>query len=69
MIFYTGSTLNKEEMGFLDSLQKESEHLELPSWWQMGDTLRFAHTVKFDPAKTKLVVVFKTVNNRVFRVR
>lgn len=56
MIFYTGSVFNKDELAFIEKFEADHEELSLPAWWRTGDTLRFAHTVKFDLEKTKVLI-------------
>lgn len=70
MVFYTGSVLNKDEMKFMSDIEHDKGTgmegpLELPEWWRPGDTLRFAHTVKFDLAKTKMVCFCYIAHQRV----
>lgn len=55
MIFYTGTALNKDEMAFFEKYDHELQSWSLPVWWRQGDTLRFAHAVKFDIDKTRKV--------------
>ena len=68
MIFYTGSTLNKDELSFFERFEKDQDSLDLPCWWRHGDTLRFAHTIKFDVEKTKLVTSSDRAHQRVSRL-
>ncbi len=43
-------------MAILQKFETDKASLKLPLWWRPGDTLRFAHTVKFDYDKTKLLI-------------
>ena len=56
MIFYTDKVpLSGAEMAFFEKISKDQAFPVLPQWWRSGDTLRFAHTVKLDVEKTKIV--------------
>lgn len=56
MIFYTDKVpLSGPEMAFFEKIAKDPSFPVLPKWWRTGDTLRFAHTVKLDIEKTKIV--------------
>lgn len=56
MIFYTNAVaMSGQEMSLMKKLEDEKGSFNLPLWWNTGDTLRFAHTVKLDLEKTKIV--------------
>lgn len=55
-IFYSDKVpMTGSELAFFKKVEEDSTFPNLPKWWRSGDTLRFAHTVKFDMNKTKQV--------------
>ena len=57
MIFYADKVAcTGQEMALLQKIEAEKTTLGLPKWWRVGDTLRFAHTVKYDFEKIKLLI-------------
>jgi len=65
MIFYTDKVpLSGPEMAFFEKISKDASFPKLPKWWRTGDTLRFAHTVKLDLEKTKIVAKLLTLVDR-----
>ena len=57
MVFYADKvSCTGQEMALLQKIEAEKTTLGLPIWWRVGDTLRFAHTVKYDFEKIKLLI-------------
>ena len=67
LLFYTDGSLSnfsKDENAFLKAFDREAKSLNLPLWWQQGDTLRFAHVEHFSIEKTKAVNDSLTIANQ-----
>jgi len=57
LIFYSDRVpLAAHELAFIEKVNRDPNFPVLPKWWKMGDTLRYAHTVRLDLDKTKMLI-------------